>query len=140
MPVVVRAYQESDRAQVVALWNKVFGYEGAYNDPDVSIRRKLSAQPDLLFVAEQDRSVVGTIMAGYDGHRGWIYSVAVSPDHRRQGIGSELVEHAQQALIALGAPKINLQVRGYNREVVPFYESLGFHVEDRISLGKVVED
>jgi ribosomal protein S18 acetylase RimI-like enzyme len=139
MSVHVRTYRESDRAAVVVLWNTVFGYEGAYNDPDVSIRRKLEAQSDLLFVAEVDKVVVGTVMAGYDGHRGWIYSVAVSPNHRRQGIGSALIQHAEQVLIKLGAPKINLQVRSSNSGVVPFYQSLGFRIEERISMGKVVD-
>jgi ribosomal protein S18 acetylase RimI-like enzyme len=136
----VRTYRDSDRPAVVALWNTVFGYEGAYNDPDVSIRRKLDAQPDLLFVADLAGEVVGTIMAGYDGHRGWIYSVAVSPNHRRRGIGSALMQRAERALTELGAPKINLQVRGNNSAVVPFYQSLGFRVEERISMGKVVDD
>jgi ribosomal protein S18 acetylase RimI-like enzyme len=136
----VRTYRDSDRPEVVALWNTVFGYEGAYNDPDVSIRRKLNAQPDLLFVADLDGHVVGTIMAGYDGHRGWIYSVAVSPNHRRRGVGSSLMQHAEQALTELGAPKINLQVRSSNSGVVPFYQSLGFRVEERISMGKVVHE
>jgi ribosomal protein S18 acetylase RimI-like enzyme len=136
----VRTYRDSDRPAVVALWNTVFGYEGAYNDPDVSIRRKLDAQPDLLFVADLADEVVGTIMAGYDGHRGWIYSVAVSPNHRRRGIGSALMQRAERALTELGAPKINLQVRSNNSAVVPFYQSLGFRVEERISMGKVVDD
>ena len=140
MALEVRTYRDSDRPAVVALWNTVFGYEGAYNDPDVSIRRKLGSQPDLLFVADLASEVVGTIMAGYDGHRGWIYSVAVSPNHRRRGIGSALIQHAERALTELGAPKINLQVRSSNAAVVPFYQSLGFRVEERISMGKVVDE
>ena len=76
-------------------------------------------------------------MAGYDGHRGWIYSLAVAPDLRGRGVGRALMAHAEAALAALGCPKINLQVVGANAEVVGFYRALGYSVEDRVSLGKI---
>ncbi|MHC5732249.1 MAG: GNAT family N-acetyltransferase, partial [Nostoc sp.] len=82
--------------------------------------------------------ILGTIMAGYDGHRGWLYTVAVSPQYQRQGIGSKLVRHAESVLIAMGCLKINLQVRISNAEVVEFYRKLGYLVEERISMGKLV--
>ncbi|BAY43543.1 GCN5-related N-acetyltransferase [Scytonema sp. HK-05] len=82
------------------------------------------------------RAIVGTIMAGYDGHRGWLYTAAVSPQHRRQGIGSKLVQHAESVLIAMECPKINLQVRASNAEVVAFYKKLGYFTEERITHGK----
>jgi len=77
-------------------------------------------------------------MAGYDGHRGWLYTVAVSPQYRRQGIGRKLVQHAESALIEMGCLKINLQVRASNAEVVAFYQRLGYLVEERISMGKLL--
>jgi ribosomal protein S18 acetylase RimI-like enzyme len=124
------------RNQVMTLWETVFGYEAAHNNPKVVIDKKLDANDHLFFVAVSGDSVMGTIMAGYDGHRGWIYSVAVSPSHRRQGIGTRLVTHAEQALTRKGCMKINLQIMEGNERVAAFYSSLGFTVEKRISMGK----
>ena len=93
----------------------------------------------MLFVAEDTGVIIGTAMAGYDGHRGWLYSVAVDPQQRRNGIGRGLVKLAIQTLKSLGCVKVNLQVRATNSQVVEFYESLGFAVEDRISMGKLLD-
>jgi len=139
MNITITNYDdESHRSQVIALWQTVFAYDTAHNRPDLVLDKKLAVHDDLLFVALADNTVIGTIMAGYDGHRGWIYSVAVSPSHRRHGIGSQLVAHAERALIAKGAVKINLQVMQGNETVITFYESLGFSVEKRISMGKPI--
>jgi ribosomal protein S18 acetylase RimI-like enzyme len=86
-----------------------------------------------------DGKTVGTVMGGYDGHRGWIYSLAVDPDHRHQKIGTALVRHVVRTLANLGCPKINLQVLSSNVATVDFYTKLGYRVEERISLGKVLE-
>lgn len=132
----IRTYDDGmDRAPVMALWKTVFGYMAAHNDPALSIDRKLRVD-DLFFVAVDDDAIVGTVMAGYDGHRGWIYSLAVLPTHRRTGLGSALLTHAQDQLAALGCDKVNLQVVGGNDAVISFYEANGFSVEDRISMGK----
>ena len=124
------------RSQVVALWKTVFGYEAAHNAPGLVIDRKLAVDDQLFFVALAGDAVVGTIMAGYDGHRGWIYSVAVAPSHRRQDIGTRLVAHAEQALTARGCVKINLQIVEGNESVAAFYAKLGYSVEKRVSMGK----
>ena len=124
------------RRQVVALWEAVFGYEAAHNSPNLVIDKKLAVNDQLLFVAVDDGAVVGTIMAGYDGHRGWIYSVAVAPSHRRHGLGSRLVSHAEQALTVKGCVKINLQIAEGNESVAGFYSSVGYEVEKRVSMGK----
>ena len=92
--------------------------------------------PNLFFVADIAGTVVGTVMGGYDGHRGWIYSVATDPGHRRQGIGSALLRRVETALIERGCLKVNLQVRTSNAAVIAFYEKLGYAVEDRVSMGK----
>jgi ribosomal protein S18 acetylase RimI-like enzyme len=126
------------RAQVIALWQTVFGYESAHNRPDLAIDKKLAVADDLFFVAMSGDTLVGTVMAGYDGHRGWIYSVAVAPTHRRQGIGSQLVTHAERALTDRGCMKINLQVMPENEKVAAFYTALGYEVEPRISMGKKI--
>jgi len=90
---------------------------------------------DLIFVAESGDTIVGACMAGYDGHRGWLYAVAVLPEHRRNSVGKRLVEAAIKALNELGCGKVNLQIRADNTEVAAFYQSLGFDVEDRMSMG-----
>ncbi|MCP4246076.1 MAG: GNAT family acetyltransferase [bacterium] len=132
----IRPFVESDRQAVVGLWGEVFSDPPPWNDPDTDIGRKLQVQPELLLVATVGSDLVGTALAGYDGHRGWVYYVAVSPDHRRRGIGSALMRRVEQLLADRGCPKLNLQVRAGNDEVVAFYESLGYQVEPRISLGK----
>ncbi|NMZ07014.1 GNAT family acetyltransferase [Pseudomonas proteolytica] len=126
------------RAQVAALWQVAFGYDTAHNRPELAIDKKLAVDDGLFFVATDKTAVIGTLMAGYDGHRGWLYSVAVHPDYRRQGLGASLVRHGEQALIALGCLKINLQITSGNEAVVGFYEALGYGVEPRISMGKKI--
>ena len=139
MNITITHYNDQlQRRQVIVLWQTVFAYETAHNRPDLVIDKKLAVNDDLFFVAIAGDTVVGTIMAGYDGHRGWIYSVAVSPSHRRQGIGSQLVSHAERALIGKGSVKINLQIMQGNESVTDFYASLGFSVEKRISMGKPI--
>ncbi|AZF27513.1 GNAT family acetyltransferase [Pseudomonas sp. R2-60-08W] len=126
------------RAQVVALWQEAFGYDTAHNLPTLAIDKKLAVNDGLFFVATDKKTVIGTILAGYDGHRGWLYSVAVHADYRRHGLGSSLVRHAEQALTALGCMKINLQITSGNDAVAGFYEALGYGVEQRISMGKKI--
>ena len=126
------------RAQVVALWQEAFGYDTAHNLPTLVIDKKLAVNDGLFFVATDKKTVVGTILAGYDGHRGWLYSVAVHADYRRHGLGSSLVRHAEQALTALGCMKVNLQITSGNDGVAGFYEALGYGVEPRISMGKKI--
>jgi ribosomal protein S18 acetylase RimI-like enzyme len=133
--MMVRPYLEADEEAVVALW-RACALVVPSNDPFEDIRRKLAVQRDLFLVGTLDGRVVATVMAGYDGHRGWINYLAVAPDHRRRGLGGLLMAAAERALAARGCPKINLQVRAGNERVVAFYERLGFTVEPRISLGK----
>jgi ribosomal protein S18 acetylase RimI-like enzyme len=135
----LREYNDaSDREKVVSLWRTVFGYETAHNDPSLAIAKKLNANDHLFFVAEDQNQLVGTAMAGYDGHRGWLYAIAVHPDCRRIGVGSRLVHHAEQALVAVGCMKINLQLLATNEATAAFYQSMGYVVEPRISMGKVL--
>ena len=135
--VTVISYSDmAHRSQVIALWEAVFGYDAAHNRPSVVIDKKMAAEDQLFFVAVAGDLLVGTIMAGYDGHRGWIYSLAVSPSHRRQGIGSRLMSVAEAALRGRGCMKINLQIMEGNESVAAFYSSLGYSVEQRVSMGK----
>jgi hypothetical protein len=132
----IRSFKETDTAAVSALWQEIFPDDPPHDAPAIVIKQKLECQPELFFVGEFDGAIVGTVLSGYDGHRGWLYSVAVSPKLRRQGLGTKLIRHAEHALNAIGCTKINLQVRSTNAAVVAFYKELGYHVEERISMGK----
>ncbi|ARU86903.1 GNAT family acetyltransferase [Pseudomonas sp. M30-35] len=126
------------RQAVIALWQATFGDMAGHNEPGLAIDKKLQMADGLFFVALAGDAVVGTVLAGYDGHRGWLYSVAVDPQHQRQGIGVQLIEHAEHALAERGCMKINLQIISANAQVSAFYESLGYSIEPRISMGKRV--
>jgi ribosomal protein S18 acetylase RimI-like enzyme len=134
--MTVRPFEERDTEAVAALWREVFPDAPPWNQPLRDIERKLAVQRDLFLVACESDEIVGTAMGGYDGHRGWVYCVAVSPGHRRRGIGAALMRTVEDALVERGCPKLNLQVRSSNRGVVDFYEKLGYEVEERISMGK----
>lgn len=134
----IRAYRESDKDGVIALWNKVFPGGTAWNESEEVIFTKRSVQPELFFVAVREGNVVGTIVAGFDGVRGWVHRLAVSPDQRRKGHASKLMQRAEESLKQMGCPKLNLQVRASNLETLGFYEALGYSVEERVSLGKAL--
>ena len=134
----IRPYQAADFNGLDALWREAFPDDPPRNRAAQSVPAKLALNDDLLFVAVEDDQVLGSIMAGYDGHRGWLYSVAVRQDAKRRGIGTGLVQTAEAALRRLGCPKINLQVRSTNAAVIAFYKGLGFSVEDHISMGRLL--
>lgn len=132
----IRSYHPDDEPSVIRLWKTVFPNAPSRNDPRKDIQTKSKIQPDLFLVALAGNQLVGTAMAGYDGHRGWIYYLAVAPDYQRQGIGTDIMEKVEESLAQMGCPKLNLQIRADNAEVQAFYESLGYEVEQRISMGK----
>ncbi|MBN2460861.1 MAG: GNAT family acetyltransferase [Candidatus Cloacimonetes bacterium] len=134
--IKITPYCCEDEAQVVALWKAVFPDDPPWNDPLFMIRRKLTVQPELFLVAHSDGMVVGTVMAGFDGVRGWIHHLAVQTEFRRKGIGTMLMRSAENGLSALDCPKVNLQVRATNTAVITFYHALGYNSEERASLGK----
>lgn len=135
-PFEIRCFTERDTPEVAVLWGEALGRTKAWNEPADIIRRKQAMRDGLFFVGEWDGKVVATVIAGYDGIRGWIYSVAVAETHRRRGLGRRMVEHAEDVLRRRGCPKVNLQVLGSNRAVVGFYEQMEYVVEDRCSMGK----
>lgn len=136
----IRPLLPSDVEPVIALW-RTSDLTRPWNDPARDIERKLAVDDDLLLVGTIDGCVVGTVMAGYEGHRGWINYLAVHPMHRGVGNGRALMNEAEARLRARGCPKINLQVRASNPKAISFYENLGFTIDDAVSLGKrLVED
>ncbi|MDR5770740.1 GNAT family acetyltransferase [Caballeronia sp. LP006] len=138
--MIIRTFDASDREAVIALWRDVFPeYADAsrpQRDPALSIANKMSTQPELFFVGTVEDRVVGTVMSGYDGHRGWVYSLAVAPALRRRGYGATLMRHAEEALAARGCPKVNLQILAVKTELRGFYEKLGYRMDEVVSLGK----
>ncbi|WP_345811447.1 GNAT family acetyltransferase [Paraburkholderia sp. PREW-6R] len=136
----IRCFDASDTDAVIALWQQAFpeyrDVTRPQRNPHLSIANKLATQPELFFVAVLGERIVGTVMGGYDGHRGWMYSLAVDESVRRHGIGTRLVAHVESALTALGCPKVNLQVLSARNEIRGFYEVLGYRADPVISLGK----
>ena len=133
----IRQFCESDRSDLIKLWHAVFPDDPSHNEPSEVIEAKLAID-NLIFVAEHEGLIIGACMAGYDGHRGWLYAVAVCNEQRRSGVGSALVQHAIQALKVMGCIKVNLQIRATNTEVTTFYKSLGFIIEERLSMGTFI--
>ena len=131
----IRTYQLSDETRLVELWRACELTHPA-NDPNRDIALKLAHWPEGLLVAERDNAIVGSVMVGYEGHRGWINYLAVHPDFRLGGIGWALMEQAELLLRGLGCPKINLQVRKHNTGVIAFYERIGFSEDAVIPMGK----
>lgn len=132
----IRPFQPEDTDAVVALWADA-GLTRPWNDPRKDIARKLTVQPELFVVAEDETGrILGAVMAGYDGHRGWMNYLATQLDCRGLGVGRELVTHVETRLRDLGCPKVNLQVRAGNAQVVDFYRRLGYEIDDTVDLGK----
>ena len=138
--MIIRTFEAGDRDAVIALWRDVFPeYADAsrpQRDPALSIANKMKVQPELFFVGAVDGEVIGTVMAGYDGHRGWVYSLAVTPSLRGRGHGRALMMHAEAVLTKLGCPKVNLQILSVKTELRGFYEKLGYRMDEVVSLGK----
>ena len=134
----IRPFQIEDETAVVALWREC-DLVRPWNDPHKDIQRKLAIRPDLFLVGLVEGRLVACVMAGYEGHRGWLNYLAVAPEYRRQGLARALVDEAERLLRAAGCPKINLQVRATNAGVIEFYRRLGYVVDDVVSLGKRLE-
>lgn len=134
--LAIRSYEHHDEQGVTSLWHAAFPNDPRRNEPSSVIRRKLSVQPELLLVGELDGRIVAALVGGFDGYRGWVYHLAVSAEHRRKGFGRAMMAELEVRLARLGCPKLNLQVRESNREVVAFYQRLGYEIEERVSMGK----
>lgn len=131
----IRPYREADRDAVIRLWTEC-GLVRPWNDPTKDIARKLQVQRELFVVGVEGDRVVASVMAGYDGHRGWVNYLAVDPARQRSGLGRALMSHVESRLLALGCPKLNLQVRTSNEAATGFYRRLGYVQDDTLSFGK----
>ena len=131
----IRPFQAPDEAGVVALWHEC-GLTRPWNDPRKDIARKLTEQPESFLVGELGGAVVATAMVGFDGHRGWVYYLAVAPHCRNRSFGRRLMQEAERLLQERGCPKLSLMVRTSNTDVVEFYRKLGYVQDDVVSLGK----
>ena len=134
----IRTFQQSDEAAVIALWESC-DLVRPWNDPRKDIQRKRRVQAEMFLVGVLDGSVVATVMAGYEGHRGWVNYLAVAPKHRERGFGRTIMNEAERLLAQAGCPKVNLQVRATNTSAVDFYRQLGYTVDDVVSLGRRLE-
>ena len=136
--MLIRPFQTEDESPLIDLWRRCELIR-PNNDPHKDIQRKLRVRPDLFLVGLVDGKIVASVMAGYEGHRGWLNYVAVDPNFRRRGVGRALLAEAERLLRQAGCPKINLQVRSTNKPAIDFYRSVGYDVDDVVSMGKRLE-
>jgi ribosomal protein S18 acetylase RimI-like enzyme len=133
---IISGYRDEHFVGVDAHWQEAFPNDAPWNKASTAIAEKMRFQPDLMLVALEGLLVVGSVMAGYEGHRGWISRVAVLQAHRHKRIGQALLTEAERRLAALGCIKVNLQVLETNSAVVRFYEEAGYEIEPRVSMSK----
>ena len=135
MTIDIRAFEVADTEALVSLLQTT-RLPRPWNNPYQDISRKLRVQPELFLVAADAGDLVGTVMAGYDGHRGWLYYLASDPSRRGEGIARALVDEAEERLVALGCPKVQLMVRPGNDLARGFYDALGFEPFEIWATGK----
>ena len=131
----IRPFKKSDTDAIIRLWHDC-KLVVPWNSPAKDIQRKLETDADLFLVGEFDDKLIASVMGGYDGHRGWIYYLAVAPMYRNRGFAQNMMAEMESRLTELGCPKINLLVRNTNIEVIEFYQSLGYITDQSVSLGK----
>ena len=137
--LLIRPFKEGDEEALVSLWN-MCKLTVPWNNPYKDIARKLKVQAELFLVGYLEDKLIASVMAGYDGHRGYINYYAVHPDFQGRGYGKQLMDNVENGLRELGCPKINLQIREGNDKVFSYYQKLGFVEEKRINMGKRLED
>ncbi|MEX2215633.1 MAG: GNAT family acetyltransferase [Phycisphaeraceae bacterium] len=138
MELLIRPFRIEDEPRVIELWQQC-DLTRPWNDPHKDIAAKMQVNPELFLVGEMEGRIIATCMAGYEGHRGWISYFGVDPAMRRNGIGRRLIEEVEQLLKSRGCPKINLQIRTSNTAVIKFYETLGYKLDDVVSMGKRID-
>ena len=133
--MLIRKFTEADRASVIELWHES-GLTRPWNNPDKDITRKQAFQPDLFLVGELNGKIIASAMAGYDGHRGSVFYLAVTPRSQKAGYGQALMAEVESLLVSMGCPKLNILIRSTNTDVIKFYNSIGYEVDDVVSVGK----
>ena len=131
----IRPFQPRDESAVITLWEQC-DLTRPWNDPRKDIARKVAVQPELFMVGVAGERIIATVMAGYEGHRGWVNYLAVAPEHRRRGFGQALMAEVERLLLERGCPKVCLLVRTSNAAVLEFYRSLGYAQDEAVTLGK----
>ena len=134
----IRPFHLDDEKAVIELWQRC-DLVRPWNNPHKDIQRKLRVNPEWFLVGILDGKIIASVMAGYEGHRGWLNYLAVAPEFQRRGFAQAIVTEAEKILRAVGCPKINLQVRTTNTGVIGFYRSAGYEVDDVVSMGKRLE-
>ena len=134
----IRPFVPADRERVIGIWRDC-NLVHQQNDPDLDIDRKVRHDPGQFLVGELGGELVASVMFGYDGHRGSVNYLAVDPQFQGRGFASRLLGEVERRLGEMGCPKINLQVRNSNSDVIGFYEARGYQVDDVLSLGKRLE-
>ena len=131
----IKPYHPDNQQAVINLW-QACNLVVAWNDPIKDIQRKMLVDPDLFLIGELSEDIVATVMGGYEGHRGWINYLAVSPEHQRKGYARAMMQQVEALILQKGSPKINLQVRSNNIDVIHFYQAIGYDIENAVGLGK----
>jgi ribosomal protein S18 acetylase RimI-like enzyme len=136
----IRPFRNADRAALIALW-QTCGLIRPWNDPEADIELALATEGTALLVAAaDDGALIGSAMAGFDGHRGWLYYLASHPDRRGEGIGRALTRACEAHLKDLGCPKVELIVRSENEPVQAFYERIGYRLDPPIDYYRYVQE
>ena len=138
MNLIIRSFRKSDRDGVTQLWNEC-DLVVPWNNPQRDIERKLSVQPNLFLIGLIKDEIIATAMAGYDGHRGWVYYLAVKPKYQNNGFGKLIMEEVEKLLIKMGCPKIDIMVRKTNLDAINFYKSIDYDVDEVITMSKRLE-
>ncbi len=133
--MIIKPYHANNQLAVINLWQACH-LVVPWNDPLKDIQRKMLVDPDLFLIGQLSGQIVATVMGGYEGHRGWINYLAVSPEHQRKGYARAMMQQVEVLIQEKGCPKINLQVRGTNTDVIQFYQAIGYDVENAVGLGK----
>ena len=133
--IEIRSFRQEDEAPLIKLWERC-ELVVAWNDPSKDISRKVQLDSEGLLLGWHDNSLIASVMAGYEGHRGWINYLAVDPEFRLKGLGRTMMKAAETYLEQFECPKINLQIRAENHQVIGFYKSIGFLQEDVVNMGK----
>jgi len=135
----IRPFTDSDTESVISLWTDC-SLTRPWNDPSKDIARKVDDSPELFYVGEIGGKLVASCMAGYDGHRGWIYYLAVEPSMRGRGFAREMMLHAEEHLSAIGCVKIDLMVREGNAGVIEFYRRIGYERDPVVVLSRRLKE